>query len=264
MVLHPPRRRATRPSPHDGSVTLPARPTDGGFTRSSTPGHRPARRPVDRPVRRPRRRAGQPAPAPRRQRLPVRATTRSRSSSTRPAAPDLCVIHSAAHNWEDQGGHLGEHGSLGVVQARAPFVIAGKGVRNARRSSRGGAPRRRRADDRRAARLRAARPTARYLAVQDGEVAHRRARRRRSARATSSAFLFDGTNPNVLYDMAARGEAPERRAPHRDGHRVRARRDVVAAHGHAREPHVDHHRRATRATTASSTTRGTTARPASR
>ena len=46
-----------------------------------------------------------------------------------PAAPDLCVLHSADHNWEDQGGHLGEHGSLGIVQARAPFVIAGKGVR---------------------------------------------------------------------------------------------------------------------------------------
>ena len=46
-----------------------------------------------------------------------------------PAAPDLCVLHSAAHNWEDQGGHLGEHGSLGLVQARAPFVLAGKGVR---------------------------------------------------------------------------------------------------------------------------------------
>ena len=45
------------------------------------------------------------------------------------AAPDLCVLHSAAHNWEDQGGHLGEHGSLGLVQARAPFVLAGKGVR---------------------------------------------------------------------------------------------------------------------------------------
>ena len=27
-----------------------------------------------------------------------------------PAAPDLCVLHSAAHNWEDQGGHRGEHG----------------------------------------------------------------------------------------------------------------------------------------------------------
>src|SRR5438067_1025303 len=47
-----------------------------------------------------------------------------------PAAPDLCVLHSAAHNWVDQGGHIGEHGSLGVVQARAPFVIAGPGVRS--------------------------------------------------------------------------------------------------------------------------------------
>ena len=47
-----------------------------------------------------------------------------------PAAPDLCVIHSAAHNWEDQGGHLGEHGSIGIVQARAPMVIGGKGVKS--------------------------------------------------------------------------------------------------------------------------------------
>src|SRR4029079_5182468 len=45
-----------------------------------------------------------------------------------PAAPDLCVLHSARHNWEDQGGHLGEHGSMGVVQARAPWIIAGRGV----------------------------------------------------------------------------------------------------------------------------------------
>lgn len=45
-----------------------------------------------------------------------------------PSAPDLCVIHSASHNWEDQGGHLGEHGSLGIVQARAPFIAAGAGV----------------------------------------------------------------------------------------------------------------------------------------
>ena len=47
-----------------------------------------------------------------------------------PAAPDLCVVHSGAHNWEDAGGHRGEHGSLGVVQARAPFVIGGAGVRH--------------------------------------------------------------------------------------------------------------------------------------
>lgn len=124
-----------------------------------------------------------------------------------PAAPDLCVIHSAAHNWEDQGGHLGEHGSPGVVQARAPFVLAGKGVRTD-----GLVPK--------AARLVDVAPTiahllgcapnadGTYLAGQDGEV-------REDALDLSGGrprhvvgFLFDGTNPNVLYAMAARGEAP--------------------------------------------------------
>ena len=49
-------------------------------------------------------------------------------------------------------------------------------------------------------------------------------------------FLFDGCNPNVLHELAARGEArtspaSSTRAP------VRARRDGVAAHGHAGQPH---------------------------
>ncbi|MDQ1521357.1 MAG: phosphonoacetate hydrolase, partial [Actinomycetota bacterium] len=124
-----------------------------------------------------------------------------------PAAPDLCVIHSAAHNWEDQGGHRGEHGSIGVVQARAPFVIAGRGVRND-----GLVPR--------SARLVDVAPTVaallgcapiedgRYFGVQDGVV-------RDDVIDTSGGrprhvigFLFDGTNPNVLYRMAASGEAP--------------------------------------------------------
>jgi phosphonoacetate hydrolase len=124
-----------------------------------------------------------------------------------PAAPDLCVLHSADHNWEDQGGHRGEHGSLGVVQARAPFVLAGRGVR-----ADGVVPR--------SARLVDVAPTILHLlgvepdahgnvlAGQDGAV-------REEALDLSSgrprhvvAFLFDGSNPNVLYDMAARGEAP--------------------------------------------------------
>lgn len=41
-------------------------------------------------------------------------------------APDLVALHTAAHHTD---GHLGQHGSLGVVQARAPFVAAGAGVR---------------------------------------------------------------------------------------------------------------------------------------
>jgi predicted AlkP superfamily pyrophosphatase or phosphodiesterase len=123
-----------------------------------------------------------------------------------PAAPDLCVIHSAAHNWEDQGGHLGEHGSPGVVQARAPLVLGGKGVR-----SLGLLPR--------AARLVDVAPTfaallgcaprddGRMLAVQDGDalvdVLDPAERPQHVV-----GFLFDGTNANVLYDMVARGEAP--------------------------------------------------------
>jgi hypothetical protein len=122
------------------------------------------------------------------------------------AAPDLCVIHSAAHNWEDQGGHLGEHGSLGVVQARAPFVLAGKGVRRL-----GLVPR--------AARLVDVAPTLceligctpladdRYLPVQDG-VVQRDVLDPNERPDHVVGFLFDGTNANVLYDMAARGEAP--------------------------------------------------------
>jgi hypothetical protein len=124
-----------------------------------------------------------------------------------PAAPDLCVIHSAAHNWEDQGGHRGEHGSLGVVQARAPFVIAGRGVR-----AEGIVPR--------AGRLVDVAPTiaallgvaphadGTHLTGQDGEVRHDVLDPGAGAPHTVVGFLFDGTNPNVLYAMAESGEAP--------------------------------------------------------
>lgn len=44
-------------------------------------------------------------------------------------APDMAVVHSAAHNWEDRGGHRGEHGSIDVVQARAPMIFSGPGFR---------------------------------------------------------------------------------------------------------------------------------------
>src|SRR5690242_16621098 len=123
-----------------------------------------------------------------------------------PAAPDLCVIHSAAHNWEDQGGHLGEHGSIGVRAGPTPMVIGGKGVK-----SLGLIPR--------AARLVDTAPTiaallgcvpladGNYLAVQDGEaLVDVLDPTERPAHVIG--FLFDGTNSNVLYDMCARGEAP--------------------------------------------------------
>lgn len=131
-----------------------------------------------------------------------------------PAAPDLAVLHSAAHNWEDQGGHRGEHGSLGVVQARAPFIIAGTGVRalgTIEESCRLvdvaptvlallGAPT---GDG--TAENGTIRPDA-HLGRQDGEVLAQVLDGSMPAHVVG--FLMDGTNPNVLYDAAARGEAP--------------------------------------------------------
>ena len=42
-----------------------------------------------------------------------------------PHAPDLLVQHTASHYF---GDHLGQHGSLGVTQSRAPFMMSGAGV----------------------------------------------------------------------------------------------------------------------------------------
>lgn len=131
-----------------------------------------------------------------------------------PDAPDVCVVHSSAHNWEDQGGHRGEHGSLGVVQARAPFIVSGAGVQR-----RGIVPE--------ACRLVDVAPTvAALLGVapvegvgqngapradallkrQDGEV-QAQVLTGEPARHVVG-FLFDGTNANVLHDLVAAGEAP--------------------------------------------------------
>ena len=117
-----------------------------------------------------------------------------------PAAPDLCVIHTAAHNWADQGGHLGEHGSLDVVQSRAPFIIAGAGVRAHGRVDR-------------ACKLVDVAPT--VLALMGGAVARTDGAVLDDVIDADAAtpqhvvgFLWDGCNPNVLYDAADRGEAP--------------------------------------------------------
>jgi hypothetical protein len=124
-----------------------------------------------------------------------------------PAAPDLCVIHSADHNWEDQGGHRGEHGSLGVVQARAPFVLAGKGVR-----ADGLVPRVARLVDVAPTVLEllgvAPGPGGDHVRGQDGVVRDDVLDLSDGRPRHVVVFLFDGTNPNVLYDMAGCGEAP--------------------------------------------------------
>jgi phosphonoacetate hydrolase len=46
-----------------------------------------------------------------------------------PRAPDLAVVHTPRHYFPERGGHLGEHGSLDVVQSRAPLLLSGAGVK---------------------------------------------------------------------------------------------------------------------------------------
>jgi phosphonoacetate hydrolase len=125
-----------------------------------------------------------------------------------PSAPDLVVVHSAAHFWGDQGGHLGEHGSPGVVQARAPFIAAGAGI-----CAQGMVDR--------SARLVDVAPT--VLELLGGRSLAQRTPGARLARHDGTvlddlltgsgashvvAMLLDGTNANVLYDLAGRGLAP--------------------------------------------------------
>ncbi|CAN5212922.1 hypothetical protein BH20ACT3_BH20ACT3_03100 [soil metagenome] len=134
-----------------------------------------------------------------------------------PAAPDAIVLHTPAHNWEDHGGERGEHGSMGVVQARAPFILAGCGV-----AQRGLVPRSCRLVDvaptvlallgatphpRGVGLNGTARPDA-LLRRQDGEVLTDLIDPHGQRPDHVVGFLLDGCNPNVLYDAVARGEAP--------------------------------------------------------
>lgn len=132
-------------------------------------------------------------------------------------APDLVAVHTSAHNWEDHGGHKGEHGSLGVIQARAPFVLAGAGVlargmvpegcrvvdvaptvlalMGATPLGDGTGPNGNRAPDR-------------LLARQDGEVQASLIDESSPPPDHVVGLLLDGANANVLYDLVAKGEAP--------------------------------------------------------
>jgi phosphonoacetate hydrolase len=43
-------------------------------------------------------------------------------------SPDVAVMHTPGHFFPEQGGHVGEHGSLDVIQSRAPLLLSGRGV----------------------------------------------------------------------------------------------------------------------------------------
>jgi phosphonoacetate hydrolase len=133
-----------------------------------------------------------------------------------PAAPDLVAIHTAAHNWEDHGGHRGEHGSIDVIQARAPFIVAGAGV-----SRHGIVPTGCRLVDiaPTVLRLMGVEPLRgtglngqdredAFLSRQDGDPQMMVIDENASPPDHVIGFLFDGANANVLYHLAMSGEAP--------------------------------------------------------
>ena len=43
-------------------------------------------------------------------------------------SPDVAVMHTSRHFFPEQGGKVGEHGSLDVIQSRAPLLLSGRGV----------------------------------------------------------------------------------------------------------------------------------------
>jgi predicted AlkP superfamily pyrophosphatase or phosphodiesterase len=129
-----------------------------------------------------------------------------------PHAADLVAVHTAAHH---VGGYLGQHGSPDVVQARAPFLAAGAGIR-----SQGVLDRSTRVVDIAptiAALLGLAPhphsigPTGRprsdgLLRRQDGEVMDGLLDGCRAERVL--VLLLDGCNANLLHDVIDAGEAP--------------------------------------------------------
>ncbi|MBI1376809.1 MAG: nucleotide pyrophosphatase [Frankiales bacterium] len=125
---------------------------------------------------------------------------RLQSFFTDPRSPDLAVVHTPRHWFPDEGGHRGEHGSLDVVQSRAPFLVSGAGVRE-----RGVV-----ADH---ARLVDVMPTLAWLAGVDLEHLASLDGVVRSDLVTRGAtyvigLLWDGGHPGSMLDLAAAGELP--------------------------------------------------------
>ena len=119
-------------------------------------------------------------------------------------APDLAVVHTAGHYWPERGGHLGEHGSLDVVQSRAPLLLSGAGV-----SARGLLDRAARIPDIGATLVHAA------GADSDGDGRHhpRQTGERLGDLVAPGAkhvvgLLWDGCNSSDLLALAASGDLP--------------------------------------------------------
>jgi hypothetical protein len=117
-----------------------------------------------------------------------------------PAAPDIAVVHTGRHFWPERGGHLGEHGSLNVVQSRAPLLLSGPSV-----TARGALPL--------AARVIDVAPTLAWLAgVPLADLGDMEGQALVDVLVPSPGpvigLLWDGCNSNSLYALAAAGELP--------------------------------------------------------
>ncbi|HEV7208926.1 MAG TPA: alkaline phosphatase family protein, partial [Mycobacteriales bacterium] len=69
-----------------------------------------------------------PHPSAERNHYPLAAARLLAAFADPDRAPDVIVMHTDAHFWPERGGHLGEHGSLSVLQSRAPWLQSGAGV----------------------------------------------------------------------------------------------------------------------------------------
>jgi phosphonoacetate hydrolase len=129
------------------------------------------------------------------------AAARLASLFAAPAAPDIAVVHTGQHFWPERGGHVGEHGSLSVVQSRAPLLLSGPAV-----TGRGMIPA--------AARIVDVAPTLAWLCGtplaalgdMDGQALVDLLVPRPDSRVVG--LLWDGCNSNSLYSLAAAGELP--------------------------------------------------------
>ena len=172
-----------------------------------------------------------------------------------PAAPDVVCLHTSAHNWEDQGGERGEHGSLGVVQARAPFVLAGRrrarhglvprvvpaGRRRPHRAGRCWAPSP--APGRAASASTVGRRPTPCCARQDGEVLDELLDPATPGPTTWSASCGTAPTPTSCTTWSPPARRRTWPACWRWAPALGPRGDGVAAVGHAGQPHDDPHRR---------------------
>lgn len=115
-------------------------------------------------------------------------------------SPDIAIMHTPKHYFPDEQGHRGEHGSLDVIQSRAPFLLSGAGVKQ-----------RGIIDD--YARLVDVMPTLAWVSgVEPASLIQLDGVVRDDLVERSATYvlglLWDGGHPGSLLDLAARGELP--------------------------------------------------------